>query len=150
MDGTMLSANTQIQLLPKNYEANASQMVKEKLAVFVTKPTRLVETISCVRDITGFSIAEIKQNILQARPVFHGVVFRNDHEDMAAVLLRFLDEIPKSGADVAISEHEPEEEVSALVASREISPETLRNVLESYRSGFQRLKEYDDMRSDGE
>ena len=150
MDGTMPLANTQFQVLPKNYEANESQMVKEKLAVFITKPTRLVETISCVRDITGFSIAEIKQSILQARPVFHGVLFRNDHEDVAAVFLRFIDEIPKSGADVMISEHEPEEEVSALVASREISLETLRNALESYRSGLQRLKEYDGMRSDGE
>lgn len=105
-----------------------------KIAVVVEKPQVTAPIVALIRPITGRSAAEIDRDLRAGRPVCEYVLFLNDHDEVAATLLRLTGELSSAGAAVRVFELDDAESLADLGGSTtaEISLEILRSILDTH------------------
>ncbi len=119
-----------------------------KVTPLIENPPDLTEAVSQVRRITSDSIGEIRRRITAGEPVYECVLYKNDHDEVAAALRRFVAVFPASGAALRAflftSNAAPTPMPLSSASRNEIPLETLQNILSRHDEGILAPGEQDD------
>ncbi len=96
-----------------------------------TAPAQLVKRI---RPITGASISEILDALRSGAPIFEREIFGNDTEEVFGLIRSLLEQLEQANVPLLVKEDE-------FV----ISPQILRNIMESSEETDAHLRELDDL-----
>ncbi|RYZ25409.1 MAG: hypothetical protein EOP49_44665 [Sphingobacteriales bacterium] len=107
---------SQIAIVVKGTEADAAALLK-------------------IKAVTGQSVQDIKTAIQEQKPVYTGVLFFNDHDEVAEKLKSLLDSLDKNGLGYSIYELEEGEDFANVAGQEQayaITKETLLNILQTF------------------
>jgi hypothetical protein len=114
-------------------------LTMSKISVVVDSITDRLALIKTLRDLSGDSIDRISTNVKQGRPVAEYILFRNDHPEVAARLRQLIKAGPAVGATLRFFELPASANFAEPAERREISPETLNNILQASEREYERF-----------
>lgn len=107
-----------------------------KIAITLTETAIDSSSLFKIKSLTKVSLGELKDKIENKEPLYTGVLFYNDHEDMAMLLkkiIHLLDEI-----QLSYSIYEIEEEATVWDENQRITKSVLFRILDCHEDEMQR------------
>ncbi|OCA77130.1 hypothetical protein BBI01_01315 [Chryseobacterium artocarpi] len=113
-----------------------------KIAIIINSDTVSPKALFELKKTIGTGVDEIKENILDKRPVFEGVLFYNDHDEVSEKLFKVIDELKKNDVPYSLFELEDEEKYDVIDSkNQEINDEVLRNIIEMHNREIRRQED---------
>ena len=112
-----------------------------KIAITLAEKEIDSKSLFKIKSLTMTSLGEIKCNIEKKEPIFTGVLFYNDHDDISILLkkiVNLLDEI-----HLSYSIYELDEETTELDKNQKITTAELFRILESQEEEVKRKQAID-------
>jgi len=113
-----------------------------KIVIKVENVQNKMETVACIRRITGIELREINKRLQLNEPIVEYVLFNNDHEEIEKLLRQLMEDVPSTGASLRFYELSPDETFTTCsnVAELEITTEILCNILHQHEEGLAKLR----------
>lgn len=108
-----------------------------KIAIVIAAAPNPAPTLAALRRLLpDTSLAEFRERLSAGAPIVEEKLFGNDYPEVAERILGLMEALPDTGAELRYFELEPDEDFDAAadLTLWEITPETVRNILDSAKS----------------